>query len=562
VKIDGSAYSPQSMVPHVSYTISPIETSTIEGKVCPKGQAGIQSLYDPYRIVKVLKRTGPRGSNQWKTIPFNQAIDEIVHGGYIFKNVKGEKNRYVSGLKELYAIRDPNKIKTLSADAKKVAKKEMSIADFKNKHAALLPMLIDAQHPDLGPINNQFVFLAGRIEHGRKEFSKRWLSDAFGSVNWYEHTSICEQSHHIAYEMATNKYDKGNWKGGKHHMKPDALNSKFIVYFGTGAFEANFGPPPMAEKITDGLVTGRLKIAVVDPRFSKTAAKAWKWVPIQPGSDGALALGMIRWIIENKRFDRSFLTNANKAAAKTDGEPSWSTATWLVKIEKDGTPGKYLRASDLSIGDEHTFVVLKNGQPIAFNPYDAQKVVEGDLMVDTTVNGIKVKSALQLLWDSVASRSLDEWAKICGVDRSLMIELATEFTSHGKKAVAEFYRGPVQHTNGYYNAQALISLNLLVGNPDWKGGLSVGGGHWHEDGSKPGNPFALKKMHPGKLGAFGIKLSKEKSKYEETTLFNGYPAKRPFYPFTSNVYQEVLPAAKAGYPYPIKALFLHKGPPG
>lgn len=562
VKIDGPAYSPQAMLPHIPYATSPADAATIEGKVCPKGQAGVQSLYDPYRIVKALKRTGPRGSNQWETIPFDQAIDEIVNGGFLFKKVKGEESRNVAGLKELYAIREPNLLKTLADDAQKVARKEMTAADFKTRHAAHLNQLINPDHPDLGPVNNQFIFLAGRIEHGRKEFSKRWLNDAFGSVNWYEHTTICEQSHHIAYEMATNQYNQGKWSGGKTHMKPDALHSEFIIYFGTGAFEANFGPPPMAQKVTEGIVSGRLKIAVVDPRFSKTAAKAWKWVPLKPGMDGALALGMMRWIIENKRFDSTFLANANKASAKADGEPSWSSASWLVKIEKDGTPGKYLRALELGLGDADTFVVLKNGRPVACNPYDTQTPVEGDLLVDTTVNEIKVKSALQLLWESASSRTLDEWAELCGIDSATIVALAQEFTSHGKKAVVEFYRGPVQHTNGYYNAQALIALNLLVGNPDWKGGLSVGGGHWHEDGSKPGNPFSLKKMHPGKLGAFGVKLSKEKTTYEKTTLFKGYPAKRPFYPFTSNLYQEVLPAARAGYPYPIKALFLHKGTPG
>ena len=562
VKIDGPAYSPQAMLPQVAYATSPADVATLEGKVCPKGQAGIQSLYDPYRIVNVLKRTGPRGSNQWETIPFDQAIDEIVNGGILFKKVKGEENRKITGLKDLYAVREPNLLKTLADDARKVARKEMAMADFKTRHAAHLNLLIHPEHPDLGPVNNQFVFLAGRIEHGRKEFAKRWLNDAFGSVNFYEHTTICEQSHHIAYQSATNQFKNGKWSGGKHHMKPDALNSEFIIYFGTGAFEANFGPPPMAEKVTDGIVSGRLKIAVVDPRFSKTAAKAWKWVPLKPGMDGALALGMIRWIIENKRFDHRFLTNANKAAAKADSELSWSTASWLVKMEKDGTPGKYLRASELDMSDDNTFVVLKNGQPVACTPYDSQTAVEGNLMVDTTIKGIKVKSAFQLLWESASARTLDEWAELCGIDSKTIRTLAQEFTSHGKQAVAEFYRGPVQHTNGYYNAQALIALNLLVGNPDWKGGLGLGGGHWHEDGSKPGNPFHLKSMHPDKLGSFGVKLSKEKSAYEKTTLFNGYPAKRPFYPFTSNVYQEVLPAAKATYPYPIKALFLHKGTPG
>lgn len=561
-KIDGSPYSPQSMLPQVAYEISPVQAAKVDGKLCPKGQAGIQTLYDPYRIVKVLKRTGPRGANKWETIPFDQAINEIVNGGYLFKNVPGEEKRYVTGLKDLYAVRDSSVMKALAADAKKVAKKEMTAAAFRKKHGAHLKALIDPAHPDLGPINNQFVFLAGRIEHGRKELSKRWLNDAFGSVNFYEHTTICEQSHHIAYQYATNKYAKGAWSGGKHHMKPDALNSRFIIFFGTGAFEANFGPPPMAEKITEGLVSGRLKIAVVDPRFSKTAAKAQKWIPIQPGTDAAMALAMIRWIIENKRFDARFLANANKAAAKAAGESSWSTATWLVKIENDGTPGKYLRAAELGLGDEDSFVVMQKGRPVAVQPYDAKAAVMGDLLIDTEIKSIRVKSALQLLWESAASRSLEDWAKICGVEVSAITGLAREFTSYGKQAVAEFYRGPVQHTNGYYNAQALISLNLLVGNPDWKGGLSVGGGHWHEAGGKPGNPFNFKKMHPGKIGSFGVKLSREGSKYEETTLFSGYPAKRPFYPFTSNLYQEVLPSAKAGYPYKVKAVFLHMGTPG
>jgi anaerobic selenocysteine-containing dehydrogenase len=70
----------------------------------------------------------------------------------------------------------------------------------------------------------------------------------------------------------------------------------------------------------------------------------------------------------------------------------------------------------------------------------------------------------------------------------------------------------VQHTNGYYTAQAIITLNLLLGNVDWKGGLSKGGGHWHDDGSKPGQPFRLTSgLHLGKLTAFGHRLTREKA---------------------------------------------------
>ncbi len=562
VKIDGNPYSPQSMIEHIKYETSPIQASKIDGKLCPKGVAGLQSLYDPYRITKVLKRAGPRGSNKWKIISFEQAISEIIEGGYLFKDVKGEEKRYVVGLKDIYAVRDPKLMKELKEDAKKVASKKMSLSEFKRKHSKHLNKLIDPNHPDFGPLNNQFVFMAGRIEHGRKEFAKRWLKDAFGSVNWYEHTTICEQSHHIAYIAITDQYKDGKWKKGKEHMKPDALNSEFIIFFGTGAFEANFGPPSMAEKITKGIDEGRLKIAVVDPRFSKTAAKAKWWLPIKPGTDAALAYGMIRWIIENKKYSVNFLKNANKASAKLAGEPSFSTATWLVKISKDGRAERYLRAKDLNMGSEHQFVAYKNGKPVVFSPYDTKNPVEGELFVDTTINGIRVKSALQLIKEYAFSKSLDTWAKICGIDKKLIEDVSKEFTSHGKKAAAELYRGVVQHFNGFYNAQAVIYLNLLIGNPDWKGGLSKGGGHWHESGGKPNNPFNMKKLHPNKLSSFGIPLTREKTHYEKTTLFKGYPAKRQFFPFSSNVYQEILPSAKDKYPYPIKALLLHKGTPG
>ena len=63
---------------------------------------------------------------------------------------------------------------------------------------------------------------------------------------------------------------------GKSHMKPDILNAKFVVFFGTGAFEANFGPPNMAPKLTERIAEGDFKYAVVDPRLSKTAGRAWK----------------------------------------------------------------------------------------------------------------------------------------------------------------------------------------------------------------------------------------------------------------------------------------------
>lgn len=50
---------------------------------------------------------------------------------------------------------------------------------------------------------------------------------------------------------------------------------------------------------------------------------------------------------------------------------------------------------------------------------------------------------------------------------------------------------------GWYNAQALISLNYLIGNPDWKGGLVKPAGGLDYIGSKPNKPYDMSKLHPG-----------------------------------------------------------------
>ena len=41
----------------------------------------------------------------------------------------------------------------------------------------------------------------------------------------------------------------------------------------------------------------------------------------------------------------------------------------------------------------------------------------------------------------------------------------------------------------------------------------------------------------------------------------GYPAKRPWYPFSSDIYQEAIPSIGDAYPYPIKALMMYMGTP-
>ena len=48
------------------------------GKLCARGQAGVDQLYDPDRILYPLKRVGKRGEGKWKRITWPEALEELV----------------------------------------------------------------------------------------------------------------------------------------------------------------------------------------------------------------------------------------------------------------------------------------------------------------------------------------------------------------------------------------------------------------------------------------------------------------------------------------------------
>lgn len=589
IKLEGSPYGSNGRLPHLPFKTSLSEEALIDGKMCLKGQSGVQVQYDPYRITKVLKRTGKRGENKWKIISFDQAITEIVEGGLLFKDVPGEENRRVDGLKKIRALRDKHISEEMAKDvlvilkAERGEQKKSLVKAFKEKFSNfegknLLHTLIDPNHPDLGPKNNQFVWYGGRVQYGREAFSLRWMEGGFGSANWVNHCTICGGSHRCGHAVLASQYDKtdGEFKNepGKVdicYFAGDFLNAEFVILFGHLAFEANYGPTHLTQRLIEGMVSGRLKLVAVDPRLSKTASKAHKWIPVKPATDGALIWAMIRWIFENNRFDAKFLANANKAASLADSETAWANGVYLVKIEKDGA-GDFLRGKDLGIGESLKVMVIQNGKSVPVDPNDDKTPIEGEIFYDGEVLGangtrFKVKTAWQIIRDYAFSKSLKAWSEICGIELDTIVWLANEFSSHGKKAFADAHRGLVTNSWGTLNVLAMNTLNTLIGNMDWKGGMHKGGGSWDFKGGKDHQPYSImKKLHPGKLTIFGTPLSKQCSMrglghldttYENSTLFNGYPAKRPWYgPARWGVYQEALMAGANSYPYPIKALWL------
>ena len=539
-KLDGSAYHPNNTQPHAPYATATDVAATwpSQHSLCPRGHAGRQTVYDPYRIVTPLKRTGPRGSGQWETIGWDQLIREVVGGGRLFSHVPGEEDRHVGGFAELW---DSGAARTAP---------------------------IDPANPDFGPKTNGLVMFWGRAEDGENNFIKRFGA-AFGTVNTMPHVAICDLNHHVATELALDPTTA--------MLKPDIQNAQFIIWFGANITEANFPMQTLGRNVAEANVRGTLKYVMVDVRMGNANLFADQWVVVKPGGDGALAMGMIREIIEHGTYNEAFLEVPSATAATAAGEPNFSNATWLV-ITQPGHPrqGQFLVGSDIgqsgsAATDQVVWDPASGSAVVATAVSSAALWPTGNLSTAPVVaGGIECRTSFQELYQSAQTHSIEGYARLAGVSPSVITSLAAEFTAHGRQAVADFYRGPVMHTNGVQAGRAIMTLNFLVGNIDWAGGYIAGGGAADFMGSKAGAVYDLGTW-PGQPTGVpgGVAISREGSFYEQSDAYKAavsagkspFPAPRPWFPFGVGLWPEIFAGAYQGYPYPIKILFQHMANP-
>ena len=68
--------------------------------------------------------------------------------------------------------------------------------------------------------------------------------------------------------------------------------AKYILNFGSNAFEAHQGHIPFATRIQNGRFKNGAKLVTFDVRLSNTAGASDEWFAPFPGTDGAIALAM------------------------------------------------------------------------------------------------------------------------------------------------------------------------------------------------------------------------------------------------------------------------------
>jgi len=237
--------------------------------LCPRGNAGIQALYDPDRLKYPLVRIGRKGEGKFKRVTWDEAYEAIWRG-----------TEHFPGMQKILEEEKDNR--------------------------------------------STFLFCAGEgmAEHTFKQFYA-----AFGSANWLNHASLCLQTVVSGYGVTIGGY-----------ATADLENAEYVIMAGANRAEAIVTPDTM-----DGFkrTKGRgAKLIYVDPRFTHTAAKADKWLAINPGTDLAFVLALTFVVLNEERYDAAYVSEnlqgfeTYKQSVLSHGyTPEWAEEITGIKAE-------------------------------------------------------------------------------------------------------------------------------------------------------------------------------------------------------------------------------------
>lgn len=168
--------------------------------------------------------------------------------------------------------------------------------------------------------------LAWAVHPDLSEMWDRQFMDAFGSPNIFTQSSLGQASAREAARLTLG------WE-----PVPDLKNARYIVLFGRNYAESIF-----YTAATTALLQAKEKgarIVVVDPRLSRMVAQAHEWIPIRPGTDGAMLLAMMNVMVAEGLYDAAFVESNALGFQQlkdflSDKTPAWASA--ICDVPADG----------------------------------------------------------------------------------------------------------------------------------------------------------------------------------------------------------------------------------
>ncbi len=143
------------------------------------------------------------------------------------------------------------------------------------------------------------VYWIGSSKHNNEQaYLLRKFVSYFGSNNCDHQARIC---HSTTVAGVANTWGYGAMTNSYNDMQ----NSKVAMYIGSNAAEAH--PVSMLHMLH--AKENGCKMIVVDPRFTRTAAKADEYVRIRSGSDIAFLFGLLHVIFKNGWEDKKYIND-------------------------------------------------------------------------------------------------------------------------------------------------------------------------------------------------------------------------------------------------------------
>ncbi len=300
------------------------------------------------------------------------------------------------------------------------------------------------------------------------------FAKSYGTPNYAAHGGFC--SVNMAAGMI---YSIGGsfWEFGG----PDLERSKLFFMIGTAE---DHHSNPMKKELSKFKRNGGRFVAI-NPVRTGYAAIADEWVPIRPGTDGALFLALIHEIIKLGLYDRDFLVRYTNAAELVNLDEATNEFGMFMRSDVPVEEGCFDPPNKLwwSKADDAPVDATRNG----VDPY-----LMGEFALP---DGTPVKPAFQLLKERVEDHTPEWAAEITGIPaetirrlahemgivaRDQKIELPIQWTDSwgqdhdtviGNPVSFHAMRGLAAHSNGFQAIRGLSVLMTILGTIDRPGGF-------------------------------------------------------------------------------------------
>ena len=302
----------------------------------------------------------------------------------------------------------------------------------------------------------------------------------FGTPNYAAHGGFC--SVNMAAGMI---YTIGGsfWEFGG----PDLEHAKLFVMIGTAE---DHHSNPLKIAISKFKRKGGRFISI-NPIRTGYSAIADEWIPIRPGTDGALFMALLHELIASELIDHAFLkrfTNAPQLVVLDDCDRQGLFA--FDPNPDKGPPGDGRNPHNKLVWDKASGTV-RNAYPEGIAE-GCDPALEGHYRL---ADGTRVAPSFQLLRERVASCTPEWAAQITGIDAARIKSLAREIghaaltqaftlpipwtdawgkqhaSTQARPVAFHAMRGLAAHSNGFQTVRALAVLMSVLGTIDAPGGF-------------------------------------------------------------------------------------------